>query len=273
MVGAETNSKPVRTRTFRRGNVQWMVRADDDVSAHETIFREPDAELAQHQPFRDTILVTLARIPGAMPGGKSYLLRRTNYGKPMARVRDFFRTAAPIRAFRNALELEAAGIPTPRVIAAGIVRKLQKPICGYLLVEEISGASSLVDYIKAHHGVPHRTIKEMAQVITHLHEKGIIHGDLTIGNVLLDAHLKIWLVDLDRLKTQSRAVNWRGAVEDFFRFARHIPVLGPGARFGALRLLKAYCALRGWAGREREFSADVLERLKQKVKGYGSGVK
>jgi tRNA A-37 threonylcarbamoyl transferase component Bud32 len=103
-----------------------------------------------------------------------------------------------------------------------------------------------------------------------LHGKGFIHGDLTIGNVLLDARLGPWLVDLDRGRTTAGPVAWRGAVEDFFRFARHVPTLGPGARFGALRLLKAYCRERGWLGRERDFAADILKRLKQKVKGYGA---
>jgi hypothetical protein len=61
-------------------------------------------------------------------------------------------------------------------------------------------------------------------------------------------------------------VNWREAVEDFFRFARHVPTLGFTARFAALRLVKHYCAGRHWGGREREFVLCVEKLLRRKIR-------
>ena len=271
---AKQDSAFPATVSIRRGDVHWTLRANCEISALECLLRDPEGEIAR-QPalLRDGWLVTIARIAAAAGSNKSWLLRRINYGKPKAQLRDFFRAAAPIRAFRNALAFERNGFPTPRVIAAGIVRKFQRPIVGYLLVEELQPAWSLAEYLKIHRGMPHYAIQNISRLVAALHTRGFVHGDLTVGNVLLDTKMQPWLVDLERARSFARPVNWRGAVEEFFRFARHVPVLGPGARFGALRLLKLYCGERGWSGCEREFAADVLTRLKQKVKGYGQGQK
>jgi hypothetical protein len=98
-----------------------------------------------------------------------------------------------------------------------------------------------------------------------MHSGGFIHGDLTISNVMLDSQFQPWFIDLERAQSRFRPVNWREAVEDFFRFARHVPTLGFAARFAALRLVKHYCTERGWTGRERDFATAVLTRLRRKL--------
>jgi hypothetical protein len=208
----------------------------------------------------------LARLPASLSGEHRWLLRRTNYGKREACVRDFFRPAAPIRAFRRGLEFERAGLPTPRVLAAGVMRRWQVPVKGYLIVQEIQPAETLVERLRAHGQITGAAIRRVAQAIVRMHESGLTHGDLTINNVLLDAQQLPWFIDLERARARPRPVNWREAVEDFFRFARHVPALGFPARFAALRLAKHYCAGRHWGGREREFVNHVQARLREKVK-------
>jgi tRNA A-37 threonylcarbamoyl transferase component Bud32 len=250
----------------RRGAISWVLHSESDLSALETLLANPEKIFRPDTLVRDGTMVTIARVPSPLRSVESCLLRRTNYGKPRARLRDCFRPAAPIRAFRNALALEVAGIATPRVIAAGVIRTWRVPLKGYLLVEEIQSAQSIGDYVTVHRGLPHAAIERVADVIANLHKSGFIHGDLTIGNILLDQRLHPWFVDLERMGSYGSPVEWRQATEDFFRLARHVKKLGPGATFGALRLIKRYCAQRGWAKRERQLSTDIFDLLRRKVR-------
>jgi len=254
---------PVRVKI---GDVRWELRSAAVAESVQPLLREPDAPLAKKDSLiHDTWLVSVARVSmSGIPGGP-WLLRRSNYAKPSARQRDFFRVAAPVRAFRNALAMEQAGVPTPRVLAAGVIRKWRVPRTGYLLVEEIPSATTLAKLAEQSGPVSQSALRRTGEAVARLHELGFIHGDLTINNVLLDDDGQPWFVDLERARRVRGAVNWRQAVEDFHRFARHVGKFRPAARLGALRLLKHYCAARGWVGRERAFAEAVFQRVKHKI--------
>jgi len=252
--------------TLRVGPVRWRVRSAEVAEAIRAVLLDPEAWLNRKDVLiHDTWRIRIARVPLSLdPCGRA-LLRRSSYGKGGAQWRDFFRTAGPLRAFRNALALERAGIATPRVLAAGIARSFHVPKAGYLLVEEIVPAVTLATLVRQPGPIPVATIRRVAGMIARMHQQGFIHGDLTINNVLLDGQSQPWFIDLERGRRCPGPVNWRQAVEDFHRFARHVGKFGAPARFAALRLLKHYCAARGWAGREREFSAALYQRLKHKL--------
>jgi len=252
---------------LRAGGVRWKVRSAALAADIQDLLREPDAWLLdKDRLIHDTFLVTMGRVVWPALNGDRWLLRRTNYGKPMAKFRDFFRVSGPMRAFKNGLAFEQAGLPVPRVLAAGIIRVLHKPVVGYLLMEEIVSVASLREHARRHRSFSPAAVEQTAKAVARMHEQGFAHGDLTINNVLLDERLQPWLVDLERAKFLGRPVNWRATVDDFYRFARYINKLGPGGRFASLRLLTHYCRLRGWAGREREFAIAVMARLRERVK-------
>jgi tRNA A-37 threonylcarbamoyl transferase component Bud32 len=138
------------------------------------------------------------------------------------------------------------------------------PRAGYLLVAEVADAAKLARFVGAASGVPRSCVVDVANAIIALHERGFLHGDLTINNVLLDAAGKPWFSDLERARQTGGPLSWRRAVDDFHRFARHFVKFSPAGRRSALRLLKAYCAGRGWSGREREFIAAMAKRLRGK---------
>lgn len=252
---------------LRAGGIRWKARSAALAADISELLREPDAWLADKDRLvHDTFLVTMGRVAWPALKGSRWLLRRTNYGKPMATFRDFFRVSGPMRAFQRSLAFEQADIPVPRVLAAGIVRKLHRPVVGYLLMEEIVSAASLREHAQRHRNFPPAVVERVTKAVARMHENGFVHGDLTINNVLLDERLQPWLVDLERAKFLGPPANWRATVDDFYRFARYISKLGPGGRFASLRLLILYCRLRGWAGREREFANAVLTRLRLRVK-------
>jgi hypothetical protein len=254
------------TVTLQAGPVLWRVRSAEIAEAMRDLLRAPDAPRQNKDALiHDTWMLSVARVSGPIPPVGNALMRRSSYAKRSARWRDFFRAAAPFRAFRQALALERAGIPTPRVLAAGVERVWRLPRAGYLVVEEITPAVTLAKLAQQPGALTPALIRRVAEAIARMHDRGFIHGDLTINNVLLDEHLQPWFIDLERGRRCWGQVNWRQAVEDFHRFARHVGKFSVTARFGALRLLRYYCAARGWAGREREFAEALFQRLKHKL--------
>ena len=252
--------------TIRFGRVRWKVRSSATVASVQHVLREPNAFLAdKNSLLKNTSRVTIGRIHSSVSEHEGWILRRTNYGSTLTVVRDCLRVSGPMRAFRAGLELERAGIPTPRVCAAGIARVFHKPVVGYLLVEEITPSLTLVECFRQRGHLPRRAVRRVAEVIAHMHKQGFMHGDLTINNILLDEDAEPWLIDLERVKFRGRPVKWHEAVEDFYRFARHVERLGPAARRAGLQLAKYYCQIRSWRGREREFATAVLVRLTQKL--------
>jgi len=252
--------------SLKVGPLRWQVRSAATTAGVEELLREPDRFLTQKELLlHDTFLVTLGRVTLPVKSHNPLLLRRSNYGKPAARWRDCFRTAGALRAFRIALALERAGVPTPRVMAAGVRRVGLMPQAGYLLVEEIPAAVSLAKQARTPAGVPRATLDRVAGAIARMHAQGFFHGDLTINNVLLDPAGQPWFIDLERARRGRGPVSWRQAIEDFHRFARHFVRFSTAGRLGALRLLKIYTTARGWRGRDREFIAALDQRMKHKV--------
>jgi len=250
------------------GPVRWTVRSAVIREQIQSVLTEAEGLLARPEALvHDTWLVRMVRVAPPAAPLKPLLLRRSNYAKRRARVKDLFRPAAPLRAFNNALVLERAGFPTPRVLAAGVARRFQIPQAGYLLVEEIAPAISLARLTAQPEGIARAVVGRVAELVARLHEHGFIHGDLTINNILLDETFQPWFIDLERGRFQNHPLSWRQAVEDFHRFARHFGKFSPGAQRSSLRLLQHYCALRGWRSRTREFAQALQDRLRHKIEG------
>jgi len=247
------------------GAVRWEIRSAAVLELCESFLREPE-QLTRDKSrvVHETWAVTVVRMASAAGNG-TWLLRCSPYAKPKARRRDFFRTAASVRAFRNALALEQAGLPTPRALAGGVLRRLRVPRAGYLLTEEVPKAVSLAQLASQPGPVAPGMIQSVALAIVALHQSGFVHGDLTINNVLLDGAGKPWFIDLERMRKLRGPVGWRLAVEDFHRFARHFGTFSPTGRRAALRLLQHYCRARGWIRREREFIRALERRLRRKL--------
>lgn len=256
---------PIRPLKEKIGAVRWEIRSPAVLALCESFLREPAQLLKdKNRVVHETWSVTVVRVS---PSTKSdaWLLRFSPYAKPNARRRDFFRTAASVRAFRNALALELAGLPTPRALAGGVLRKLRMPRAGYLLTEEVPNAIPLARLVSQPEPIAPRIIQTVALAIAGLHQTGFVHGDLTINNVLLDGGGKPWFIDLERMRKLRGPVGWRQVIEDFHRFARHFDKFSPAGQRAALRLLQHYCRARGWLRREREFIRALEKRMRHKL--------
>lgn len=255
----------VATVRVRAGAVHWEVRSAEVEKAIAGMLIDPEQAVRDKQSvIHESWLVTVARTTLPTLDG-SWLLRRSNYAKPSARRRDFFRPASAVRAFRNGLILEQLGVRTPRVLAGGVLREWRVPKVGYLLTQEVPNAVSLAQLAQRPEGASVSAVKAAAKAIARLHQLGFVHGDLTINNVLLDGSGRAWFIDLERMRRVRGELNWNQVTEDFHRFARHYGKFTRAGKLGALRLLRIYCRERGWVGQEREFIAVLGKRLKKKI--------
>lgn len=228
---------------MRAGPLCWVVRSALLAEDMLPVLRDPDSHLREAALcLKHSRNVTLVRIPRPVKTG--WVLRRLNYGKLRHRLRDCFRPSRARRAFRQGLRLEAAGVATAWVLAAGERRWLRWPRRAYLLMEEIPDAITLAALIKQEHPQLERALRRLARVLARLHDAGFSHRDLKATNVLFDGQLEPHLIDLDGVRRVRFAAQSR-AVADIARLARDTmvwprrPSLSQRARF-----LIAYCRAR-----------------------------
>ena len=105
------------------GSARWEIRSIDVLELVQDLMRRLDDVFASRENIiHDSPIVRIVRVPASGDADTRLLLRKMNYGKRSARIRDIFRPAGSIRAFHNALAMERALVPTPRVLAAGVLR-------------------------------------------------------------------------------------------------------------------------------------------------------
>jgi serine/threonine protein kinase len=248
--------------SVRVGSLRWTLRAGADERLN-AVLEDPDAFLADPVwHFKSSRNVTVARIP--REGRTGWVLRRLNYGKPLHRLRDFFRPSRARRAFHNGLRLEQAGVATARVLAVCEVRRLGWPIRAYLLTEEIPGALTL-DRLLKDHLLSRTATLNLADVLARLHDNGFSHRDLKAANVLFDDQMQAHLIDLDGVRYQGRLGQGR-VVADLACLARDFAGHPQILKWRGRRFLRRYCRQRGQAKLWRRLDRDIAAALGLGVK-------
>jgi 3-deoxy-D-manno-octulosonic acid kinase len=174
-------------------------------------------------PFGSVVLRQYLR------GGWAAKLSHQNY---------FFTTVSRSRPFREYHLLAALyeqGLPVPRPVAAlcefrGLISS------GALLTACIPCAQTLADVLPGQSDDPHAMSDIWARVgkcIRQFHDAGVWHADLNARNILLDAELRVFLIDLDRARfTPGKRVNGEG---NLTRLKRSLVKLWPSEARSALQ--------------------------------------
>ncbi|HOV88308.1 MAG TPA: lipopolysaccharide kinase InaA family protein, partial [Syntrophobacteraceae bacterium] len=140
-------------------------------------------------------------------------------------TRAILRTVGGAKACREGstlLKLARRGIPVPEVLAYGTQKRsgiLERDI---LLTREVPGAQNLNTYVKRDYpGLPFRTkrelIRKFAGFIRELHDAGVDHRDLHIGNILLrdpGSDNPFVLLDADRIRLKKQGLSLRERVRN-----------------------------------------------------------
>ncbi len=139
------------------------------------------------------------------------------------------------RSFRNALALGVAGVPTPRPWFFAADRSGR---ASYYACEHLPGALELRYLLRAaragqeREAFPHHDLDailaELGRLARRMHDAGILHRDLSVGNVLLlprpSGGHALWILDLNRARTGRVLSAWR-RMRDLARLALDSPRL------------------------------------------------
>jgi hypothetical protein len=204
------------------------------------------------EALRQSELTGRAPLGAIDAGHERWIVRRFHHGG-ILRVLGERLYLAPARPFRELVlshALRAAGLPTPRVVAARSIRSA----LGWQLalvsarVEGGTDAAELVARLRRGElapGARRRILATLGELVGRLHAARFLHADLTPRNLLVGADLASgWVLDLDRgrfasaLSDDSRRDNLRRLYRYVNRReARARPFLTRG---DYLRFLDAY---------------------------------
>ena len=155
----------------------------------------------------------------------------------------------PLREFAILLRARRRGLPVPEPVAAGVERRLGFAYRGFVLMRDLGGEplSALIGSEP-----PSDLLRLLALGLRQLHDAGLDHPDLNLGNVL-------WI---------PRSYGPRLAFVDFDRARLQAGPLGLSGRRRCLRRLRRSAAKLDPAG--RLFSAVALDRF-EKIYWEGDG--
>jgi Lipopolysaccharide kinase (Kdo/WaaP) family len=241
---------PQMYATFQRGLIKGL--CVPELESHLDFFAKGFEEWLAVQPLRvflerpnrvvslrlpPTVLTPASSSEGAI--GSSVVVKQFGWRSPLHRILRPLAGSKAIRAFRIAIRLREAGVSTPRPLIAWDRRDRGTRSASYCITEEIPDAATLRELRRSPSAFESERVTllpDLARLLREMHDAGILHRDLTIGNFLvspkpIEGH-RLFLIDL------SRAVN-PGRLPLLLRF----PDL---ARMKLLELwpdfYKAYCA-------------------------------
>lgn len=137
--------------------------------------------------------------------GLPVVLKRFGWRSPLHRIARPLTGSKAVRSFRIAMTLREAGVSTPRPLIAWDGTGGPSPSAGYFITEEIPEAVTLRHRLKSSN-VPENEmtalLTELARLVRGMHDAGVLHRDLTIGNFLVAPKpiegSRIFLIDLSR---------------------------------------------------------------------------
>jgi hypothetical protein len=183
-------------------------------------------------------------------------------------IRDLFRPAKALTAWRRAYALEIRGIPTPRSLAVAYPRGVKAPVISAFFSEAVPEAVCLDRYCarcRAGGREGGRRLRGLAaalgETVGRMHARGLAHRDLKAGNLLVppDDPPRILLTDLDGLRIPGGGVSETRREKDLARLLRTVREDCGFTSADWMRLLSSY-RWRSGAGDLRSLAARIASR-------------
>jgi len=140
-------------------------------------------------------------------GSHSLLIKRHTWGGVSRTLRMAFREAAANSCARVGVYLHNLGVPIPRPRAMVDFRFGPWTYCSYLLSDYVEG-TSLYRYIRRgsqSESELRHLAGQVAQIWQRLVELGVSHNDFKPENLIVDDQLKVWLIDLEKVRIRGKA--------------------------------------------------------------------
>lgn len=187
--------------------------------------------------------------------GERWVVKRFQQPQGVQRlVYSFFRMPKAERAYRNALRLKEADIPTPEAVGYEIEKEgLIKD--SYLITRPADLSRDFYEF-RYHDAAGYEDIIQgFAQLVAKMHQKGIYHLDLSPGNILFDkrnGHVQFAIIDINRMRF-GKPVGIEDGCRNFCRLWGRMDFIEA--------LGKAYAAAQGW--NEQEVTERICRAWKQ----------
>ena len=102
-----------------------------------------------------------------------------------------------VAALAASAEASRRGVPTPAAVALLVERAGGPLVRGFLATEEIEGAEDLARRAVRGAATVH-DVEEAMRAVRRMHDRGVVHPDLNLGNLLLTGG-PVHVIDLDRV--------------------------------------------------------------------------
>ena len=180
---------------FRCGDAQGTCVTE--LESHLDFFLRKFDEWLTAQPKKIYLerpnLVAGLRLPPAVRGTESpsdlpVVLKRFGWRSPLHRMASPLSESKALRSFRIAVILRRAGVPTPRPLIAWERRRWGIVTASYYITEEIRNSTTFRAFSQTSAGSGPEMkprLTRLARLVRGMHDAGILHRDLTLGNFLV----------------------------------------------------------------------------------------
>lgn len=159
----------------------------------------------------------LAALSLDLPGfGRRQVVLKLFRPRGVDRLKTLVLPSKPLRAWRGARALVERGIPTPRPLAWLERRRAGMAVEGYFLTEKTENVREVREIFRGpDDGRLDGLLRSLAGFLRTCHEKGILHRDLSDGNVLAAEDgrggFTFHLLDTNRVRVLKRVAGPRAA--------------------------------------------------------------
>jgi len=172
------------------------------------------------------------------------VIKESTARKRRSAYRFGFRRSGSRRAFRLGTALLALGLPTPRPLAWGTVRRLGLRLKDYLVTEYVADCRALKDKLDACRNDPvkrRRLMEQLGNLVALFHANGYSNRDMKDTNILVTEKdgPALWVVDLDGVR-RPPLITRRRAARDFRPIAHSLSRHGMGTEEDLAGLLAGY---------------------------------
>ena len=201
------------------GSADWQVERQ---GSSAVLFRRGEPEPIVTEWFRDRYWRKRSLVVGEEPGRgavlfvrrgeRTWVLRHYRRGGAVARLTadrylwTGLERTRPFREWRLLRRLHEGGLPVPSPVAAH-VRRGGLTWRGDIITERIADTRSLASAMTAG-GIDAGAWEAVGATLRRFHDRGVDHADLNAHNVLLDAGMRVFLVDFDRGAVRTGA-RWK----------------------------------------------------------------
>lgn len=251
--------------TVTVNNTEWTCRKDFNTASIDSLLKQ----LQEHEQspglkrIKDNTVRSGFLLKTKSPSFPDLFIKRYKFRNWAEKIKHLVVPSKALSEWRKLIEFENKGLSCPRPLAFSEKRSLGFLQSAYLIIEAITGAVPLNEYIAQTTIGPknkRKLIVSLAALIRQLHDSGIYYRDLHAGNIMIrvtgDKEPELFFIDLHRAITFPKLLPWM-KIKDLAQFSNSFQT----SKTERLRFLKKYCEASSFT---RESLLSFQDRINSK---------